>query len=205
MENVYITDELENAIDYLEQTVFFFNDIQTKHRIKWTLISLHGALYGFGILAIRGSNPTNTVYKPLEKTMKKNKLDDLRVEARERLKEHDPKYVDMFIKPSEGKLLDINTVIERCQDEKYMTRYDDSKTLALSGGEQESIKKMIDFRNQFAHFKPSLYAITEDYLVQIIRPILRVINFLALECNNILYYEERDKRRVEQAFQKVNM
>jgi hypothetical protein len=50
------TDETENTIDYLQvATSFRYQDLP--HRWKWLTISLHGALYGSTILAIKGTDP----------------------------------------------------------------------------------------------------------------------------------------------------
>jgi hypothetical protein len=49
-------DEKENAIDFLEKTGCFLETIPDETRWKWVSISLHGALYGFAICALKGSS-----------------------------------------------------------------------------------------------------------------------------------------------------
>ncbi|RAI89544.1 hypothetical protein DET54_11412 [Paenibacillus pabuli] len=71
MNDNYRTDELEDAIDYLEKASLFYLDKNYQHHFKWLMVALHGVLYGFGILAIKGSNPSATVYKSLERQIKK--------------------------------------------------------------------------------------------------------------------------------------
>jgi hypothetical protein len=52
----YRTDERENAIESLEQAARFYRS-RLKHRWKWLMIALHGALYGFAVSAVRGTDP----------------------------------------------------------------------------------------------------------------------------------------------------
>ncbi|WP_127544931.1 hypothetical protein [Paenibacillus amylolyticus] len=198
MNDNYRTDELENAIDYLEKASLFYSDINYQHRFKWLMVALHGALYGFGILAIKGSNPSATVYKSLDGQINKRVLAEMRDDISKKYGEDDPGYIDMFIYPAKGKLLDIRSVLERCQDDQFMLKYTESRSLVLTQAELDAIEKMIDYRNQFAHFKPMAYVITGSE-EEILKPVFRVIKFLALECNNILYYGESSKARVEKA------
>jgi hypothetical protein len=52
----YRTDERENAIESLEQAARFYRS-RLRHRWKWLMIALHGAVYGFAICAVRGTDP----------------------------------------------------------------------------------------------------------------------------------------------------
>jgi hypothetical protein len=50
-------NEKKNALDYLEMAVHCMLDVErTPWAWKWVCISLHGALYGFGICALQGTN-----------------------------------------------------------------------------------------------------------------------------------------------------
>lgn len=50
-----IMDELSNAIDYLQRAVQFVKEIEEDSwSIKWATIALHGAIYGFGVVAVCG-------------------------------------------------------------------------------------------------------------------------------------------------------
>ena len=49
-------DECSNAMDYLERVNLFLTEDRDS-KWKWVSIALHGALYGFGVLAIMGTNP----------------------------------------------------------------------------------------------------------------------------------------------------
>lgn len=41
----YSTDELENAIDYLEQAAEFYRNKENKHLFKWLINSARGIIY----------------------------------------------------------------------------------------------------------------------------------------------------------------
>jgi hypothetical protein len=203
MKIIYSTNELENAIDYLEQVNCYHERIEFKHRFKWLMISIHGALYGFCVLAVKGTNAARTVYKPLESFSKK-RLGQIREEITTKYSDGiDDSYIDIYAQHEHGLLLAIYDVLDRCQDLSYMTQFSNSEALILNSEQQIAIDKMINFRNQFAHFKPSHYGITGDYDQEIIRPILEVIKFLALDCNNVMYYQDDQRERVEQVFSKL--
>ena len=78
---VYRTNEVENAIDYLEQSAKFFEDVENPHRFKWLMISLHGALYGFGICAIKGTRSYHNVIKEINMKSKKVKTKKAELES----------------------------------------------------------------------------------------------------------------------------
>lgn len=207
LEITYRTDELENSIDYLERVTYYYLQDNFKHRMKWLMITLHGALYGFGVLAIRGSQPTATVYKPLEKSIGKRKISEYTEALVERNSEisleNQGAYLQGSLQANYGQLLSIYDVIERCQKEEFMNRSVTSKILELSEVQSVAIEKLVLYRNQFAHFKPMLYGISEDYNIDIVFPVLEVIRFLALESYNIIYYETDQEMRVRKALASI--
>ena len=53
-----------NALDYLEQAYRYIRQTDTNTIAwKWVVIALHGALYGFTICALKGTNPDNVTFK----------------------------------------------------------------------------------------------------------------------------------------------
>lgn len=56
--------EESNALDYLEKTVEFIHRAE-KHKTdwKWVILSLHGALYGFMICALKGTDPDRVLIR----------------------------------------------------------------------------------------------------------------------------------------------
>jgi hypothetical protein len=65
------TNELDNAIDYLEKAAYYFNNRDDNYWFKWMIISLHGALYGFSVCAIKGTSTERV----LEMKLGKKKID----------------------------------------------------------------------------------------------------------------------------------
>jgi hypothetical protein len=52
-----LTEET-NALDYLDKAVLYIRETQTTPTAwKWVILGLHGALYGFAICALKGTNP----------------------------------------------------------------------------------------------------------------------------------------------------
>ena len=58
-----ITEEI-NALDFLEKTYFFISQNEIKAiDWKWVSIALHGALYGFAICMLKGTNYERVIFK----------------------------------------------------------------------------------------------------------------------------------------------
>lgn len=57
VQNWYRLDEKENAIDFIESAATYYSRSHP-HKWKWLTISLHGALYGFAILAVQSTDYT---------------------------------------------------------------------------------------------------------------------------------------------------
>lgn len=57
-------DEVENAIDNLDTCQFLLNRSQQPIRWKWTIITLHQALYGFAICAVQGTDCMSVLKNP---------------------------------------------------------------------------------------------------------------------------------------------
>lgn len=200
---VYVTDELENAIDYLEKAAEFFQEGNDQHRFKWLMITLHGALYGFGICNIQGTNPIETVLKPLKAS--KRKLKEAKKDNSKSIldKPSDNQVFNFINYYIEGKVLSIREILKRCQSSDYMMQHNEmSKVLCLTSKQETAIDFLIDYRNDFAHFKPAAYCITGNYDEDIILPVVEVIKFLALDSNNINYSEMKLEEKIRKALNK---
>ncbi len=57
------TDELENAKDNLEAITYFLKFLPEEKRLKWVIIALHQALYGYAISATMGTTSSKTLIK----------------------------------------------------------------------------------------------------------------------------------------------
>ncbi|MGB3346528.1 MAG: hypothetical protein WBA71_04660 [Candidatus Humimicrobiia bacterium] len=83
--------EEENALDYLEQAYNFIKQTENDNfSWKWVIIALHGALYGFAICALKGTNPDRVTY-----TTKSGKKLISFNEALKRCQK--PKYMNMLV------------------------------------------------------------------------------------------------------------
>lgn len=197
MKEILRTDELENAIDYLEKATFHFNNREDAYWFKWLMISLHGALYGFGVCAVKGIRPERVM------KFKKSKFEQMKNETVEYYKGlgfviKDGKLLDSTVRYNLSQLLGIWEILKSCQDESYMIQRLDSKILKITERQQEAISKMIDYRNDFAHFKPKGISLITEGADWIIKEVIDVIRFLALESKNVNYFERTNIDRVDQ-------
>jgi hypothetical protein len=82
--------EESNALDYLEKTIEFIHRVDANPTDwKWVILSLHGALYGFMICALKGTDPDRVVRK-------NNKGEKRLISFNEALKRcQDPQYINM--------------------------------------------------------------------------------------------------------------
>jgi len=198
------TNELENATDYLEKAVFHFNNREDNYWFKWLMISLHGALYGFGVCAIMGTNTERV----LEMKLGKKKFEEKKKEMIEYYKElgfdinADTRILDSTVWYNLSSLLGIWDILDYCQDESYMMQRLDSKVLNITDTQRASIDRMINYRNDFAHFKPRALSVITEGADWIVKDVVDVIKFLALESRNVNYFEESNRDKVKYFFDK---
>jgi hypothetical protein len=78
--------------------------------------------------------------------------------------------------------------------------------LQLTKVETKQIARLKDnIRNEFEHFTPRTWIMMDlQYFSQVVRPVLRVIHFIALE-SNYIYYLEDDERpaRIKQVVERI--
>ncbi|MFD0051472.1 hypothetical protein ACFVHQ_19485 [Actinomycetes bacterium NPDC127524] len=200
------TDELKNSIDYLEKAIYHYKNQEDEYWFKWLTISLHGALYGFGVCAVQGSSASLRV---LENPSKKriNELlplltgryflstdnsipnDHLEVLA-------DEHSLILIKRLAESHLNDIWTVLDKCENNDFMDQNTESKVLVRSDLQIKAINKLVEYRNDFSHFKPKSLTIITDGDKWMIQEVVKVIKFLALDSNNVSYYTDEAKERV---------
>lgn len=196
------TNELENAIDYLEKAAYYYNNREDPYWFKWLMISLHGALYGFGVCAVKGINSERVLEMKLGKAkqeqMKKEFVDyyknDLGFEITGNILDSSARY---HLK----QLLGIKDILEFCMDETYMQQRLDSKVLKITEQQRLAINSMVLYRNDFAHFKPRSVSVITESEEWIIKEVVDVIKFLALESNNVNYRNRDNKEKVKQLFE----
>lgn len=197
------TNELDNAIDYLDKAAHYFKNRKDSHWFKWLMISLHGALYGFGVCATVGIN-TDRV---LEMKLGKKKLEQKKNEMVEFYKNKlgfdisNEAILDDTVKYNLSQLLGIWDVLDNCQNDSFMMQRSNSKVLVITEVQKEAIDRMILYRNNFAHFKPiHLATITESEL-WIIKEVVEVIRLLAIESGNVVYLDDNSVEKVKGIFE----
>ncbi|WP_342045972.1 hypothetical protein [Bacillus sp. OTU530] len=205
------TNELENAIDYLGKAAYYFNNREDSYWFKWLMISLHGALYGFGVCAIKGTSPSLRVLdKPSTKKIKE--LIPLLSERSLGMEDPIPKdhlavladehLLSVINILAENNLNKIWDILDKCENPDYMIQYTDSKVLKRTDLQSEAIQKMVDYRNDFAHFKPKGLSILIESEEWIAKEVVDVIKFLALESGNVNYFDEGNLDKVKLLFEK---
>ncbi|MDT0159262.1 hypothetical protein [Bacillus sp. AG4(2022)] len=66
----------------------------------------------------------------------------------------------------------------------------DSKVLNISEIQQKAIDKIVLYRNEFAHFKPKALSVITEGEDWIVKEVVAVIKFLALDSGNVNYFED---------------
>ncbi|KON69650.1 hypothetical protein AKG34_13440 [Peribacillus butanolivorans] len=193
------TNELDNAIDYLKKSGYYYNSKGDSHWFKWLMISLHGALYGFGICAIKGTNSDRVI----EIKLKPSKFEKRKQEVVELYKDEygidleDDLLMESITKYQVGQLMGIWEVLDCCENEDYMMQFTFSKLLKLTEKQRRAINKLILYRNDFIHFKPKDISVITQSEEWIIEEVVSVIEFLALESRNVFYRGNHTIDKVE--------
>jgi len=181
--DLILTEQI-NAIDYLEKTNYFIQKTN-KEKIawKWVVLSLHGALYGFAICALRGNNPYIHTVEEKKECVKKIKCI------------HCGKMAEKIVKNSSEKLISFDGAIKKC--EKLRITMDDKK-LILTNKQKESIRKLKKvLRNNLEHYKSGGLAIEINGLPRIAIDILDIIEILALKTYTIVDLEPPQIKKIK--------
>lgn len=170
-ETWWYLDEKNNALDYLEMGVRSLMEVdRTPWAWKWVCIALHGALYGFGVCALQGTN--------YELVLKRDKKGNLLRDAKGR-----------------DKLLSFDEVIERCKDKKIIMQGVISKPLVLNENQNKAIEFMKnELRNPLEHFIPRSWTIEIHGLDEMAASYFEIIESLAGESGNLRWNDEEITR-----------
>jgi hypothetical protein len=202
LSDILRTNEVENAIDYLEKAAYYYNNRKDTYWFKWLMISLHGALYGFGVCAVKGINTERV----LEMKLGKAKQEKMKKEFAEYFKnkfgyEIEEKLLNSSAEYQLKQLIGIKDILEYCMDETYMMQRLDSKVLKITEQQRIAINSMVLHRNDFAHFKPTAISVILEGEEWVIKEVVDVIKFLALESNNVNYRNRDNKEKTNQIFE----
>ncbi len=160
-------DEFEESVHSLELSVELFNGLTLNsdyYQWVWVLITLHNALQGFMVLALRGTNGLN-VLKP--------KCAQAWLEAYDKKMEYPIPVLDTF-----------SNLYKKIKSDN-MDLYFDSKRFKPMRTQETSIKQLNRFRNEFIHFIPANMSIEISGFPNILKECMEIIEFLAFESNNI--------------------
>ncbi|MGM0888975.1 MAG: hypothetical protein ACQEW5_18835 [Bacillota bacterium] len=142
-------NEFDNAIDYLEKASFHYNNRKDKYWFKWLNISLHGALYGFGVCAVQGSSESLRVLK----TPGKKKINEFLPLLNELYLTPDDPYPNdhqavladehalaLMMRLAESDLNGIGTILTKCEDPDIMMQNTESKVLKKTETQNRAIE-----------------------------------------------------------------
>lgn len=149
---------------------------KVSHYWKWVIIAMHNALQGYMVLALRGTCGLNVLDKKCREEL---------IAARKRGSKDLPNLrLDGF--------MDLYQKIKR---DKQMLLYTNSKSFRPRGSQTESVKSLNRLRNDFIHFLPKCLSVQVDGLPRVIKDCSDIVEFLAFECGNVVWYEEENKSK----------
>jgi hypothetical protein len=184
LEAVFSLEMVSECLPKVSENIYYW---------KWVLIALHNALQGFMVLALRGSDSLNVLTK---------KCAEKWLAARERRDKTFPErrldgFWNLYKKIQTGREtydegLKTGSYLYRKPDD-LMLMYGNSQPFRPHGTQDESVKMLNDLRNDFIHFLPKQSLLGVHGLPRVVDDCVNIINFLAFECGNILWYEEGHK------------
>lgn len=184
MEVWFRTDEFKEATLSLEKVAEtseqIVNDLS---QWRWLIISLHNALQGFMVLALRGTNSLSILTKK---------------SAEEWL----VAYEDGGHLPTYEKLDSFLNLYKKIKSDR-MLMYGHSQIFVPQGSQGRSIKKINKFRNEFIHFIPKGWSIELSGMPRICTDCLSIIEFLGWDSGNVVWHECLIKKRAEKALNKA--
>lgn len=192
--NYFAFDEIDNVIDNLEMTTHFLK-LPTGFKWKWVCISLHQALYGLMIAALKGSDARLTIY---DKSKDQGKAIALHAQGvsitviANSFGVSDEKVRQWLSNPW---LIPFSEALDRVKRINYLPPNENVRPLKLTSDEKRSIEKLSkEYRNEFEHFSPKRWAINWSGFPGIVRDVLRIINFLTFESNCLTFSNEQEDR-----------
>lgn len=179
MERVLQTNEQEEAVSALEFTLESALKVTTDiYRWRWIIISLHSALQGFMVIALRHSDgsgpvPDFIIAKILIANRKKQ--------------------------PQPDEVLHRFLTLYRLLRSRRMERYVHSKRFRPKGTQTWSVRRLNRLRNDFVHFTPKGLSLEVSGLPHICLDCLSVVQFLHDESGNIFWNDASFRQRASAA------
>jgi hypothetical protein len=179
MERWLRTDEHEEAVSALEFVLESASKVATDiYRWRWIIISLHSALQGFMVIALRHTDGSGPVPSEIIG----------RILAAQRKKEPQPR-----------EMLHKFLVLYRKLRSSRMDRFIHSKRFKPQGAQNRSVCRLNQLRNEFIHFTPKGWLLEVSGLPHICLDCLSVIHFLESQSGNILWHNHILHERASKA------
>jgi hypothetical protein len=182
MEKYLKTNEFEEAVSALEMVAELVTGMtDDRYRWKWIILSVHQALQGFMVLALRCGDGL----RPL-----KDKVAAAWLQAYRQGGEYPREELDSFL-----------NLYKKIKSDR-MLFYQHSMKFLPVGTQGWSVKKLNSLRNDFIHFLPRAYLLEISGVPQICLDCLELVEFLGWQCGNILWHNETWSDRARTAITK---
>ncbi len=164
MNNFLKTDEYNEISKLIELLLSQSKKLDDIYNWKWVILTLHSALQGFMIIALRDSAGLNIL---------RDKIANKWLEAYRNDEPYPVEILDSFLNLYDKIKSDI------------MLRFVHSKKFESSNDHDRSVKKLNSLRNDFIHFIPRGWLIEVSGLPKICIDCLEIIEFLGWSSNNM--------------------
>ena len=200
------TDEALEAITSLEMACDQLPKVMDNpHYWKWVVISLHNALQGYMVLALKGSDGLNVLTTKCAKRwlaaywQKNGAFPQPQMDS----------FSNLYKKIQAGReLYDEGIRCGRILDRKnsdLMLMYVNSQPFKPEGTQTASVEMLKELRNDFIHFLPKGLSLEVGGLPRVVEDCVDLIDFLAFKCGNILWYDETLKTRTRDLIKNIRL
>jgi hypothetical protein len=191
MSNLSFTNELKDAVFSLRMVAECLAKVKEEsHYLKWVIIALHNTLQGFMVSALCNGNDFPVIESVKAKIIEcpacghKTELQALKNE----------------------RLIPFGTLYKRIKSPYYMQRVVFGKPFRPSGTQGKSVKKLIVWmRNSFIHFTPKGLFLRPLFYLPVVKDVIDVVSFLALESGNIFFNPEVLRSQTEKLIEEIRV
>lgn len=143
--------------------------ITVPHFWKWVILSLHSSFQGFMVLSLRGTNALAVLRKASA--------------------EHWFEAYEEGRAPTEPMELDSFMRLYSKIKSDAMGMWNNSEPFSPNSTQDESVRKLNYFRNDFVHFVPVEALLDMRVWANIVLDVVPIIEFLAFQSNNVFFRE----------------
>ena len=169
---------LELLAEYLPKALLI------THNWKWVILSLHSALQGFMVLTLQSTNFLNVLTEE---------------SARDWLEAYEGN-----ASPSSPPRLDYFMNLYSKIKSDTMKIWNNSKLFQPNSTQDESIRKLNNYRNEFIHFVPIQSILDVRIWARLVIDIVPIIEFLVFESNNVSFNEPSNRQKVKDLCNLIN-